>query len=210
MGWLLANAAALKIEDCRTPKSWLETTLKPPQYKKMNILSLSFVVLAMGFNELPAESDEERNDEVAKAELRARVIGCLSLARNYVMKTNLSDVIQNHPEKAAKQKIAADILHHCYINAEQPVIEEYVLLEKQEAEYVPLAQHYVFDREVFKDVKGYIGLTAGQVELYELINGIVQELYIPEDEKPYVVRPDTQCASGVLTSESCDLDNQVA
>lgn len=165
----------------------------------MKLLYLCFI-LALGFNEFPAETEAEREDEVSKAEERARAGACLSLARNYVMKTDLSELFEKHPEQAVKRKVAGDITYSCYNHADQQTLEAYLLLVKQEADYPPLQSHLDFDRSQFSNEKAYIGFNLSQVELYEKIWGIAREPYVPEEEQPYVVRPKNSCEGEEIVS----------
>lgn len=153
----------------------------------MVLVVICIVVSALGFHELPAVSDTELNDEVAKAQQRARIMGCVSLARNYVMKTDLSEFIKKHSEQAVKEKIRGDILHSCYYDADQTVLENYALQANQDPVYMPLANHYSFDVKAFASKS--INLTQSQVDLYAEISKVAWEPYVPEEEKPYVIRP---------------------
>jgi hypothetical protein len=91
-------------------------------------LSFLIVFVAYGVEEPEPINDEERNDEVAQAQTRARMLACLATARSkLIMDQESVEAVLSasvHDKEETRKKIVASIVYRCYNKIDWRVAEE--------------------------------------------------------------------------------------
>jgi hypothetical protein len=139
----------------------------------MKLIALSLLLLTAALEEPEPIDDQERNDEVAQAQQRAKLVACLSLTRarvvDYSEWTAAFISESKHDASKTKHKLVADLIYNCnqaitLEQAESVLSEDFVDLTKPEWKTL-----MTVDEQQFKDPKANIEVRPEQLALIEKI-----------------------------------------
>ena len=140
------------------------------------------VLMAFAVEEPDPINDEERNDEVAQAQTRARMIACLATARSVLVlnEAGVAAVLEAsvHDKEATQQKIVAEIVNKCYKKIDHKVAEELLSKDVVDLEREDLADVVALDAEKFSTSGSSVEWTA---EEQTLIDSIKYEMNRTDD-----------------------------
>lgn len=139
----------------------------------MKLIGLSLLLIVAALEEPEPINEEERNDEIAQAMNRAKLVACLSLVRSKVLdngdwaETTIKQ--SKHDPAKTKQKIVADLLYVChseitYEQAELVLSEDFVDITKPK-----WAGLLKIDEQQFSDPAANLDLKPEQQALVDYI-----------------------------------------
>ena len=154
-------------------------------------LFVCLFLVAFAVEEPDPINDEERNDEVAQAQTRARMIACLATARSVLVlnEAGVAAVLEKsvHDKEETRQKIVAEIVNKCYKKIDHKVAEELLAKDVVEIEREDLADVVALDAEKFSKSGSSVEWTTEEQTLIDSIKFEMNRTDDGFDQEPPMV-----------------------
>lgn len=140
----------------------------------MRLVAISLLMLlAWGIEEPEPISEEEKHDEIAQAQQRAKQLACMLLTYQVTVDgvADLEDVLQSskHARDLTLRKIKTDLLWKCTQGITNPLAQQLLLLDTIDLSNPELSNFLAIDKAALQDSTSNISPTAEQLALFEAI-----------------------------------------
>ncbi|CAG9313382.1 unnamed protein product [Blepharisma stoltei] len=149
-----------------------------------------FVSCALALSIPDPINDQERNDEIAQSQVRARYLSCLLIYRN--LKKELKDFEEimaatKHDKDLTRKKIFGDLLYRCENTMTPKLAEELLTADEMDLGKEELKDIVLINKEQLLDSGKDIKLTQQQEELIKKITDEANRSDDGFDQEPQVL-----------------------